>query len=187
MIAVGQTLESLRYPTEVTYYPTGAETPSVYPNPGATSPPYDNSTPVSLAYGGWGSIQDHFAEGGLVANPRALTRFFHVIDAIYLGKDTHGPLSQATVTEMLSFSDGSPISGKSWFGLGWQVYALSSTEPTTPGTWAKNGAIPGTAAELVQIAAGPTFAYTLNEDVSDSLIFALNTDLFDAIKAWNGA
>jgi CubicO group peptidase (beta-lactamase class C family)/subtilisin-like proprotein convertase family protein len=166
MVAIGHTLQSQAYPNEVAYYPDSQEpsTTSIFPDPNATKPPFSPSTPVPQAYGGQMYVESHFGEDGMVATPLALTTFFNNLWATYNGATT-GPLTPATVQEMVNPANGAAISSTFWFGLGWPVRAQPGSA-NTPGAWIKDGSDPGTASRLTQNTDGSTWAFTLNEDLA---------------------
>lgn len=191
MAGIAGTLESQRYPTEVTYYANASEPPetSIIPDPTATTPPFYPSGTVPQQYGGLADYPSHFGEGGMAANPRALVRLFGGLFAAYEGQSGL-PLSQATVSEMVNPANGVPVPGSSsWWGLGWQVFSAPNN-PDQPGNWVKNGGLPGTSSLLFQGADGTTWAYTLNENDGDAVggsnqpfASALQADIQAAIAA----
>jgi CubicO group peptidase (beta-lactamase class C family)/subtilisin-like proprotein convertase family protein len=166
MVGLAHTLQSQAYPTEVAYYPNANEspTPSVFPNPTATAPPFTPSANVPEPYGGGIYYESHFGEEGMTATPLALVDFFNNLYAAYNGATT-GPLSPATVQQMVSFANGTPTGSSSWYGLGWQMNAAPGTM-TTPGPWSKPGSDPGTSSWVAQYTDGTTWAYVLNEDLN---------------------
>src|SRR5262245_26893137 len=169
IVAIGRTLAAHAFPTEVSYFsnPSEPDAPSIFPDSTVTLPPFYPPTRVPQPYGGKLYVQSHFGEGGLVATPLALTRFFNNLYAAYNG-DTSGPLQPATVQQMVSQDFGTPVNASSWWGLGWQVWAMPGTA-TTPGQWNKNGGLPGTSALLVKRPDGFSWAFVLNEDVGDAV------------------
>jgi CubicO group peptidase (beta-lactamase class C family) len=169
MAAIARTRAVGRYPTEVLYYSNKSEPrqPSIFPNPNASRPPFAPRKPVLQPYGGLFYLASHFGEGGLTANPLALTALFGGLFAAYQGSTT-GPLAPATVRLMVNPKEGAHISGaNSWWGLGWQVFAAPNTTDR-PGDWVKNGGLPGTSSLLFQGADGTTWAYVLNENDGDA-------------------
>jgi CubicO group peptidase (beta-lactamase class C family) len=170
MAAIARTRAIARYPTEVFYYSNASEPPqtSVFPNPNVTNPPFAPKRLVPQPYGGELFWQSHFGEGGIVANPLALTTLFSRLFEAYQGNDT-APLTPATVRLMVDASEGTPVPGTdSWWGLGWQVFAAPNTTDQ-PGAWEKNGGLPGTSSLLFQGADGTTWAYILNENDGDAV------------------
>jgi hypothetical protein len=124
---------------------------------------------VPQPYGGYYYVQSHFAEGGIVANPLALVTFFDNLEAAYNGATT-GPLTPATVQEMVSKMNGTQMNGPSgpWWGLGWEVMPAPGTTDV-PGEWTKNGGLPGTSSLLVKLDNDTSFAYVINENDGDSV------------------
>jgi CubicO group peptidase (beta-lactamase class C family) len=188
MVGLAHTLQSQAYPTEVEYYPDADEspTPSVFPNPNATAPPFTLSANVPQPYGGGIYYEGHFGEEGMTATPLALVDFFNNLYAAYNGATT-GPLSPATVQQMVSFANGTSTGSGSWYGLGWQVIAAPGTT-TTPGIWSKNGSDPGTSSWLTQFTDGTTWSYLLNEDINlaqgvggQSFVTSLSQDVQSAL------
>ncbi len=170
MAAIARTRAVGRYPTEVFYYADATEPrqPSVFPNPRATKPPFAPKKPVSQPYGGELFWASHFGEGGITANPLALTALFNGLFDAYKGSQT-GPLTPATVRLMVDPSEGTQVPNtNSWWGLGWQVFAAPNTTKV-PGNWQKNGGLPGTSSLLFQDADGTTWAYVLNENDGDAV------------------
>jgi CubicO group peptidase (beta-lactamase class C family) len=192
MAAIARTLKSARFPTEVIYYANASEPPqtSIFPNPKAIQPPFAPAKPVPQPYGGELYLPSHFGEGGMTTTPLALTHLFHRLFAAYQGNRT-SPLTPATVQLMVDPSVGTAIpDSHSWWGLGWQVFAVPNT-PNRPGGWVKNGGLSGTSSLMFQGADGTTWAYILNENDGDAVgtmdqPFAtqMKADIQAAIAAW---
>jgi CubicO group peptidase (beta-lactamase class C family) len=199
MAAIAGTLESQRYPTEVTYYANRSEPPtkSIFPDPLALAPPFTPPGTVAQPYGGKINYPSHFGNGGLTATSLALVKLFNGLFTADRGQ-IGLPLSPATVQQMVNPKDGTPVPGRkvSWWGLGWQVFPVPDA-PGTPGNWVKNGGLPGTSSLLFQGRDGTTWAYILNEHDGDqdgtfeathqTVAKTLKADIQAAIKAWIGS
>ena len=101
MVGLGHTLESQRYPTEVTYKFKNPDQPSIFPDAGRRRAPFYPSKLVPVQYGGGFWLESHYANGGLVATPTAMATFFANLSGSYAGT-TAGPLSQQTVATMVA-------------------------------------------------------------------------------------
>jgi CubicO group peptidase (beta-lactamase class C family) len=187
MVGIAHTLQSQAYPTEVSYYadPTEGLANSIFPNPTATKSPFDPSTQVPEPYGGGIYYESNFAEEGLAANPLALTTLTSNLWAAYKGATT-GPLSPATVQEMVSLADGTPIDSTEWFGLGFRVTAAPGTT-STPGKWTKGGSDPGTNSQVTQNSDGTTWSFVMNEDNNDATGLNGQTFMVTLTNAVNAA
>src|SRR5262249_35773384 len=125
MVGLGHTLESQKYPADVTYESKNSYQPSIFPAPGRrTAPFYPIGVLEPGPYGGDFWLESHYANGGLVATPTAMATFFANLSGSYAGT-TAGPLSPQTVATMVAEPpNGADLpKGKGWFGLGMAVYA----------------------------------------------------------------
>ncbi len=163
MVGLGHTLESQRYPTEVTYKFKNPDQASIFPDPSRRRAPFYPSKLVPVQYGGSFWLESHYANGGLVATPTAMATFFANLSSTYAGT-TAGPLSQQTVATMVA----EPPNGvdlpkaKGWFGLGMAVYSPATGHANS---WVKNGALPGNSAIVYRYADGAVLAIAINYDV----------------------
>jgi CubicO group peptidase (beta-lactamase class C family) len=168
VLGIAHTRRSQAYPREVTYYADPTEPPrtSIFPNPTATIAPFYPKTQVLEPYGGGIYYESNFGEEGLSATPLALTALTSNLFAAYNGATT-GPLSPATVKEMINPAGGTPIDSGEWFGLGFQVTAQPGAT-RTPGTWTKGGSDPGTNSQVTEYNDGTTWSFVMNEDNNDA-------------------
>jgi len=176
MVGLGRTLENQAYPTEVAYetYPDETDKPNIFPDPNknlqSDAPFYptdqdDQPIKVPMPYGGDFFLESHFGEGGLVATPAGLVRFFDTLGDILDGT-ADGPLKRKTIRKMVA-QPPAPLQvdvGVGWFGMGWQVQP--ETDAYNRGVaWVKNGSLPGNSALLYRYHDGTTWAATFNIDV----------------------
>jgi CubicO group peptidase (beta-lactamase class C family) len=163
MVGLGHTLESQRYPTEVTYKFKNPDQPSIFPDASRRRAPFYPSKLVPVQYGGRFWLESHYANGGLVATPTALATFFANLSDSYAGT-TAGPLSQQTVAMMVAKPpNGADLpQAKGWFGLGMAVYSPATGYENS---WVKNGALPGNSAIVYRYADGAALAIAINYDV----------------------
>lgn len=184
MVGIGNTRENEAYPTEVFYhtYPNEGPGPSVFPDPTKTAAPYyptkPNGDPVLLPepYGGAFFLESHFGEGGLVATPTALVKFFDSLSDSLAGQ-IGGPLSQSNVKQMVaqpSGPAGHAINGTGWFGLGFAVFPKQQTYNGGI-DWFKGGDLPGNSSLLYHYHDGTTWAATFNIKVLSDSKFAEST------------
>ncbi len=168
MVGLGHTTKSQRYPTEVTYVvpATDHNEPSIFPEPGKTTPPFYPSKLVPPQYGGAYWVESHFGNGGLVATPTAVAEFYANLSGTYLGTTTTGPLTQRTVAEMVAEPSIGPDlpGGKGWFGLGMEVFPATGLGVS----WSKNGGLPGNSAQVYRYGDGSVLAIEVNYDVNKS-------------------
>lgn len=175
MVGLGHTLASQAYGTEVTYasYPDEPPQPNIFPNSTATTPPFYPTDPnrdairVAQPYGGDFFLESHFAEGGLVATPTALVRFFENLAGTLDGTVNDGPLTRGSVREMVKPPDGrlrDDLGPRAFFGLGIQVYPQTKTYNGGL-AWFKNGDLPGNSAALYRYHDGTIWSAAFNIDV----------------------
>jgi CubicO group peptidase (beta-lactamase class C family) len=172
MAAVGHTLASQAYPTEVAYnaYANEPPQPSIFPNVMAKVAPFyqtdSNGNPVTAAapYGGDFYLESHFGNGGLVATPTALVQFFTNLGNAYTGAGT-GPLTRQSVIRMVQEPPIGEDLKNGWFGLGWEVHTPGSPPVPNATVWVKNGALPGNSAMLHRNQDGTVWAIAFNSDV----------------------
>jgi CubicO group peptidase (beta-lactamase class C family) len=183
MVGLGHTLESQRYPTEVTYELKNPDQPSIFPDPSRRRAPFYPSIFVPVQYGGAFWLESHYANGGLVATPTAMATFFANLSSSYAGT-TAGPLSQQTVATMVAKP---PIgvdlpNGRGWFGLGMAVYSPATGHANS---WVKNGALPGNSAIVYKYADGAVLAIAINYDVlrADKSKIKPRPNFMDAVQA----
>jgi CubicO group peptidase (beta-lactamase class C family) len=173
MVALGHTKADEAYPTEVHYYTYDTEPPraSVFPDPSQTVPPFyptdsgGNAILVPEPYGGGFDLESHFGNGGLVATPTALVKFFTNLGDVLAGRGS-GPLTQQSVMRMVAEPPNGEDLRNSWYGLGWQVYDPGSVTATDPTLWFKSGALPGNSGQLYRNQDGTVWAAAFNSDVT---------------------
>jgi CubicO group peptidase (beta-lactamase class C family) len=184
MVGLGHTLESQKYPTEVTYVVPASDhdTTSIFPDHKRHKAPfYPPKERVPIQYGGSYWLQSHYGNGGLVATPTAVATFFANLSGTYLGTTT-GPLTQQTVAEMVKEpSIGKDLpGGNGWFGLGMVVYSPASGLGVS---WAKNGSLPGNSAMVYRYANGAVLAIELNTDLNqDGMGGTAESTYFTAVR-----
>jgi CubicO group peptidase (beta-lactamase class C family) len=163
MVGLGHTLESQRYPTEVTYESNSSDQPSIFPDARRRRAPFYPVKFVPVQYGGAFWLESHYGNGGLVATPTAMATFFANLSGSYAGT-TAGPLSQQTVATMVAEPpNGADLpNGVGWFGLGMAVYSPATGHANS---WVKNGALPGNSAIVYRYADGAVLAVAINYDV----------------------
>lgn len=184
MVGIGHTRENEAYPTEVFYhtYPNEGPGISIFPDPAKTTAPYyptkPNGDPVLLPepYGGAFFLESHFGEGGLVATPTALVKFFDSLSDSLAGQ-VGGPLSKTSVRQMVaqpSGPAGHAINNTGWFGLGFAVFPKQQTYNGGI-DWFKGGDLPGNSSLLYHYHDGTTWAATFNIKVLGDAKFAEST------------
>lgn len=157
---VGEAADDLlgAYPTEIRYYqPEAGLAPSVIPNPTATAYPFFSAVDQPVVYA-TRSMDAARAAGGLVVTPAAGATLMHSVQQVYAGGT--GPLTQASVTQMLAKPPGNPKDEPTdgWFGFGLVV------TPDNPITWNKGGNFDGTLSSLTRSATGMATAVVFNSE-----------------------
>jgi len=176
---IGHSLQSQRFPNEVTYYTQKNSTAAAVLGP-------DYGKRVPLPYGAW-YHEALDAHGGWIATADDLARF----GAAFEDPEHCKLLNKYSIQSMFSRPPGLPgytTDGKpkpSYYALGWSVRPAGSGLTT----W-HNGLVPGTASLLVRRHDGLTWAVLFNIDTSPdgkylgTLIDPLLHQAASQVKTW---